>query len=749
MMIGDGGEVDLSDCDSLVADSESDVDEELYMNRQELLCVMKDRADSSHSNKRFPSIQNGIQGDFSPEMQMLSKLSLEDKQKDQSITQKINVNAVMTGDEGSPSLLRFGITCAATASNVNNSLMDYTGMSNENTEFCVTEKRINFTTQTTSEEMEFSSCRNDSLQMCLTTSATSAVLSENSFTAKREGTATEEKSEEYLTLTETQVTPIHLLPATMPKTCRAKFDLLSTNETCTEKDNSTKVADLLKPLSNDSVIGTPLHMSSFKCLLKSQNTLSAEGESDSQENTLPNKLLTQLNSIPSRSPLDPNMNLQDEGECSVVLSSTAEEELASESFKNYSTEGQSKNDNSDTSKDMSCTSITLSNQDWSCIGGEGRAKQYRLQQIAYSKLPELEKSERSGLAEEKTSNKISSAPTFSSVLQDSNTGHDVVKPTFVVQEYSSEISSITSRNPSQIGKEVDQKSAIRWTALHEASLAGSYTVALELLKAGAEVKCKGRGGITPLHHAAKQGHHLMVNLLLQNGADPLLKNDEGKTPWEEASDNQLAELIKSYPLKPETSDSQTGSHQINMKGSVECNKPERITRSNGKRYVQEGGKKNTEETCQEPEKHSTVITGNISKSSKPIRNNNRSCCQLNKEGLQENAENKEMSLKSKSGKNLTITAIHRRNVYGETLLHKAVQDGDRQMVSGMLKVGASANRADYAGTIKYYNQGSYGHGNPGKVIEFENGDFQAWKKNTRLKSWKSHEKIAVKMFNII
>ncbi|XP_058844221.1 ankyrin repeat domain-containing protein 31-like [Acipenser ruthenus] len=664
---------------------------------------MKDPADSSHSNKRFPSIQNGIQGDFSPEMQTLSKLSLEDKQKDQSITQKINVNAVMTGDEGSPSLLRFGITCAATASNVNNSLMDYTGMSNENTEFCVTEKIINFTTQTTSEEMEFSSCRNDSLQVCLTTSATSAVLSENSFTAKREGTPTEEKSEEYLTLTETQVTPIHLLPATMPK-----FDLLSTSETCTEKDSSTKVADLLKPLSNDSVTGTPLHMSSFKCLLKSQNTLPAEGESDSQENTLPNKLLTQLNSIPSRSTLDPNMNLQDEGECSAVLSSTAEEELVwqgnlsmkiekqdalstsnishmavsdectqimavhfhsgmhteeinmqsghpmesetqedalgslqvSESFKNYSTEGQSKNDNSDTSKDMSCTSITLSNQDLSCIGGEGRAKQYRLQQIAYSKLPELEKSERSGLAEEKTSSKISSAPTFSFVLQDSNTGHDVVKPTFVVQEHSSELSSVTSRNHSQTGKEVDQKSAIRWTALHEASLAGSYTVALELLKAGAEVNCKGRGGITPLHHAAKQGHHLMVNLLLQNGADPLLKNDEGKTPWEEASDNQLAELIKSYPLKPETSDSQTGSHQINMKGSVECNKPERITRSNGKRYAQEGGKKNTEETCQEPEKHSTVITGNISKSSKPIRNNNRSCCQLNKEALQENAESK-------------------------------------------------------------------------------------------------------------
>lgn len=46
-----------------------------------------------------------------------------------------------------------------------------------------------------------------------------------------------------------------------------------------------------------------------------------------------------------------------------------------------------------------------------------------------------------------------------------------------------------------------------WTALHEASLAGFFEATNELLKAGADVNCKGYEQVTPLHDAVKEGHY--------------------------------------------------------------------------------------------------------------------------------------------------------------------------------------------------------------------------------------------------
>ncbi|KAL7836721.1 hypothetical protein AOLI_G00280050 [Acnodon oligacanthus] len=51
----------------------------------------------------------------------------------------------------------------------------------------------------------------------------------------------------------------------------------------------------------------------------------------------------------------------------------------------------------------------------------------------------------------------------------------------------------------------------------------------------------------------------------------------------------------------------------------------------------------------------------------------------------------------KTGKIVSVNSIHRRNWFGETLLHTAVIKGDVQSVEDMIKVGACVNLADNAG----------------------------------------------------
>ncbi|NXP35290.1 ANR11 protein, partial [Leiothrix lutea] len=46
---------------------------------------------------------------------------------------------------------------------------------------------------------------------------------------------------------------------------------------------------------------------------------------------------------------------------------------------------------------------------------------------------------------------------------------------------------------------------------------------------------------------------------------------------------------------------------------------------------------------------------------------------------------------------LTLSAIHRRNMYGENLLHKAVIHQDINLVRRIIKAGGNVNAQDYAG----------------------------------------------------
>ncbi|NXM15347.1 ANR11 protein, partial [Ploceus nigricollis] len=46
---------------------------------------------------------------------------------------------------------------------------------------------------------------------------------------------------------------------------------------------------------------------------------------------------------------------------------------------------------------------------------------------------------------------------------------------------------------------------------------------------------------------------------------------------------------------------------------------------------------------------------------------------------------------------LSLSTIHRRNVYGENLLHRAVTHEDINLVRRIIKAGGNVNAQDYAG----------------------------------------------------
>ncbi|XP_011944670.1 PREDICTED: putative ankyrin repeat domain-containing protein 31 isoform X6 [Cercocebus atys] len=96
------------------------------------------------------------------------------------------------------------------------------------------------------------------------------------------------------------------------------------------------------------------------------------------------------------------------------------------------------------------------------------------------------------------------------------------------------------------GADVNLNDNAGWTPLHEASNEGSIDIILELLKAGAKVNCANIDGTLPLHDAVANNHLKAAEILLQNGANPNQKDQKQKSALDEADDEKMKELLKSY-----------------------------------------------------------------------------------------------------------------------------------------------------------------------------------------------------------
>ncbi|KAK2142806.1 hypothetical protein LSH36_912g01016 [Paralvinella palmiformis] len=106
------------------------------------------------------------------------------------------------------------------------------------------------------------------------------------------------------------------------------------------------------------------------------------------------------------------------------------------------------------------------------------------------------------------------------------------------------IKELISANPHAVNcRDLDGRHS---TPLHFAGGYNRVAVVEFLLKHGADVQAKDKGGLVPLHNACSYGHYEVTQLLIEHGADVNKKNRDGHTPLDlvKEGDQDVADLLR-------------------------------------------------------------------------------------------------------------------------------------------------------------------------------------------------------------
>ena len=82
------------------------------------------------------------------------------------------------------------------------------------------------------------------------------------------------------------------------------------------------------------------------------------------------------------------------------------------------------------------------------------------------------------------------------------------------------------------GASIEQRGAMKETALNRAAHNGHLQTVMYLVEQGADVNCLDLGDNTPLHWASMRGHVEIVKYLLECGSDRSMRNKQDKLPMD-------------------------------------------------------------------------------------------------------------------------------------------------------------------------------------------------------------------------
>ncbi|KAF4654594.1 hypothetical protein FOZ61_008169 [Perkinsus olseni] len=222
--------------------------------------------------------------------------------------------------------------------------------------------------------------------------------------------------------------------------------------------------------------------------------------------------------------------------------------------------------------------------------------------------------------------------------------------------------------------DVNAKNAYGDAALHYAVQGGLVDIVNELIAHKADLDIQNDFGQTPLHHAAQLGHISIVKLLLEGGADRDLPTDKGKTPYGLSKDVEIRKHVTRW-----------------------------AGRDAALSQVAAGGCSEKPDSDRDPE--TRTIAFRICRW-EPEENGHAEGGRSGRAGYDELFTLDVREILREAGEKNWPDLLKQQNAYGDTALHYAAQQGNRDIVSLLLDANANPDAQNRYGLTPLHQAAS-------------------------------------------